>query len=71
MATKEFFVSGMTCGHCVASVKGEIAALPGVTSVDVDLVSGGRSKVSVSGNPAPPDDALTEAVARAGYDVTP
>ena len=36
-------VSGMTCGHCVSSVKEELAEVPGVTAVDVDLNSGGIS----------------------------
>ena len=33
-------VSGMTCGHCVSSVREEIGGIPGVTAVDVDLASG-------------------------------
>jgi copper chaperone CopZ len=35
MAT--YIVSGMTCGHCVQAVRTEVAAVPGVTGVDVDL----------------------------------
>ena len=30
----------MTCGHCVASVTEEVAALAGVQDVQVDLASG-------------------------------
>ena len=33
-------VTGMTCGHCVASVREEVGGIDGVTSVDVDLASG-------------------------------
>ena len=40
-------VSGMTCGHCVASVKEELAEVPGVTSVAVDLNAGGVSPVTI------------------------
>lgn len=32
-----FTVAGMTCGHCEAAVTSEIAALLGVTAVEVDL----------------------------------
>lgn len=32
-----FTVSGMTCGHCEAAVTGEVSALDGVESVQVDL----------------------------------
>ncbi|WP_280334900.1 heavy-metal-associated domain-containing protein [Nocardia wallacei] len=40
MATSTYTVTGMTCGHCVASVRQEIGKIDGVTSVDVDLASG-------------------------------
>lgn len=37
MAEKYFTVSGMSCGHCAASVTEEVVAVPGVTEVDVDV----------------------------------
>ncbi|KZF18518.1 heavy-metal-associated domain-containing protein, partial [Rhodococcus sp. EPR-134] len=40
MTTAEYTVSGMTCGHCVGSVKEEIGNIAGVTAVDVELASG-------------------------------
>lgn len=40
METKTYTVTGMTCGHCVASVTEEIADIAGVTNVAVDLASG-------------------------------
>ncbi|WP_353963065.1 heavy-metal-associated domain-containing protein [Streptomyces sp. NBC_00893] len=33
-------VTGMTCGHCVASVTEEAAELPGVNEVEVGLPGG-------------------------------
>lgn len=33
-------VKGMTCGHCKAMVEKNIAKLPGVEAVTVDLASG-------------------------------
>ncbi|MBR7504017.1 heavy-metal-associated domain-containing protein, partial [Mycobacterium tuberculosis] len=48
MTTTTITVSGMTCGHCVASVKEEIGALPGVSDVAVDLNAGGDSPVTIT-----------------------
>ncbi|MGQ0632706.1 MAG: heavy-metal-associated domain-containing protein [Sporichthyaceae bacterium] len=57
-----YTVIGMTCGHCVTSVTEEVAELPGVTDVDVDLASG---RLTVSGDTTP--DAVRGAVEEAGY----
>jgi copper chaperone CopZ len=61
--TSTYTVEGMTCAHCVASVREEVAEVPGVTSVDVDLASG---RLDVSGNDVP-DAAVEAAVEDAGY----
>lgn len=58
-------VEGMTCGHCVASVLEEVSALDGATAVDVELVAGGVSTVTVTG-PASSDTVRT-AIQDAGY----
>lgn len=62
-------VSGMTCGHCVSSVKEELSEVPGVTAVDVDLNSGGISPVTIESTGDLDLQAVTEAVAEAGYSV--
>lgn len=41
-------VKGMTCGHCKAMVEKNLAKLPGVESVTVDLASG---ETKINGNP--------------------
>jgi copper chaperone CopZ len=57
-------VVGMTCQHCVASVTEEVAELPGVIEVSVDLASGTlRVTSDVPLTPA----AVAAAVAEAGY----
>jgi copper chaperone CopZ len=33
-------IEGMTCGHCVSSVKTALENVPGVTSAQVDLEAG-------------------------------
>lgn len=63
-----YTVVGMTCDHCVRSVTQEISRLPGVTAVDVELASG---TVTVTGRSAADADAVTAAVAEAGYEVVP
>ena len=46
--TQSFAVTGMTCGHCASAVTSELMALGGVSNVDVDLVAGGTSTVTVT-----------------------
>ena len=58
-------VTGMTCGHCVMSVREEVAAVSGVQSVVVDLAFG-RLTLGGAGFD---DDAVRAAVAEAGYEV--
>jgi copper chaperone CopZ len=56
----------MTCSHCVQSVTQELSALPGVTSVQVDLASGG---VTVDSEEVLSDEAVRAAVDEAGYEL--
>ncbi|GAA2617153.1 copper ion binding protein [Actinomadura fulvescens] len=66
MSTATYTVTGMTCGHCVGSVKEEVGQVAGVTAVDVDLKTG---QVTVTSE-RPVDDAeITAAVEEAGYEV--
>ena len=67
MATQTITVSGMTCGHCVSSVKGELGKLDGVTNVDVELRSG---SVTITSDAPVELDAVKAAVDEAGYEVT-
>ncbi len=70
-ATTEILVSGMTCGHCVASVTEELGEVPGVLDVHVDLEAGGDSRVTIE-SAAPVDaEAVRAAVEEAGYRLTP
>ena len=61
----EFTVAGMSCAHCELSVREEVSAVRGVSSVDVDLPSG---RLVVTGSEVA-DLAVRAAVAEAGYDV--
>ncbi|KRC53927.1 MULTISPECIES: heavy-metal-associated domain-containing protein [unclassified Nocardioides] len=65
MSTSQTFtVTGMTCGHCVASVTEEVQEIPGVEDVAVDLASG--AVVITSAEPVA-REAVEAAVAEAGY----
>lgn len=67
--TTTITVAGMTCGHCAGSVKEELSALPGVTDVEVDLVTGGDSPVTITSTDELDDAAIRAAVDEAGYEV--
>ncbi|MFB6610893.1 heavy-metal-associated domain-containing protein [Agromyces sp. NPDC056379] len=64
-----FGVAGMTCGSCVAHVTQELTAIDGVDGVEVELVNGGVSGVTVRSNAPISDEAIAAAVEEAGYRV--
>ncbi|EME19535.1 heavy-metal-associated domain-containing protein [Rhodococcus triatomae] len=63
-----YTVTGMTCGHCVASVREEVGAVAGVTDVAVDLASG---RLTVTSDVPVDEAAVRAAVDEAGYSVEP
>ena len=65
--TSRHAVAGMTCGHCVDAVTSELLGLSGVTAVEVDLVGGGTSTVSVRSTRPLADEEVASAVDEAGY----
>ena len=62
-----YTVEGMSCAHCQAAVAEEVAAVPGVSEVEVDLATG---RLAVRGQGFE-DEAVVAAVVEAGYDVRP
>lgn len=64
MDTVLYTVPGMHCGHCEAAVRQEIAALPGIEAVVVDLDS---KRVEVTGSTLD-DTAIRAAIEEAGYE---
>ncbi len=62
--TASYTVSGMTCGHCVASVTEEVSAIAGVTGVQVDLATG---KVTVNSTAPLAEADVRAAIDEAGY----
>ncbi|GAA4384908.1 heavy-metal-associated domain-containing protein [Tsukamurella soli] len=64
MTVETYTVTGMTCGHCAASVREEISEIAGVTGVDVNLETGA---VTVTSDAELARDAVAAAVDEAGY----
>ncbi len=69
MHTMTYAVSGLTCQHCVHAVEQEVRTLPGVERVDVALVAGGTSTVTVEAQAPLRDPDVRAAVDEAGYDL--
>jgi copper chaperone len=67
VSSQEFRVTGMTCGHCVSSVREEVRAIAGVRDVEVVLKKGGESRVTVSAASPVDRDAVRAAIDEAGY----
>ncbi|MEU1394141.1 MULTISPECIES: heavy-metal-associated domain-containing protein [unclassified Nonomuraea] len=66
MSTATYTVKGMTCGHCVSSVKEEVGGVAGVTGVEVDLASG---RLTVSSESQVEESQIASAVEEAGYEL--
>ncbi|CAM5303398.1 heavy-metal-associated domain-containing protein [Streptomyces coeruleorubidus] len=67
MPATTYAVSGMSCGHCKATLTKVIGELDGVSGVEVDLDAGQVTVISAG----EPDDALVaETVDEAGYELT-
>jgi copper chaperone len=65
MSTMQTYtVTGMTCGHCVASVTEEVQEIPGVEDVEVVLETG---SLTVTSSDPVDDAAVKTAVEEAGY----
>ena len=64
MAETTFTVTGMTCGHCAASVTGEVTRIAGVTDVAVDVPTGA---VKVTSDHPVAEADVRAAVEEAGY----
>ena len=64
-ASKSYALEGLTCGHCVKTVKTAISRVPGVESASVELVTDGISTLSITGGAS--RESVRSAVESAGY----
>ena len=67
MSEATYTVTGMTCDHCVRSVRDEVAKIDGVIAVDVDLATG---RLTIQSGTPLDDDAVPAAFDEAGYEVS-
>ncbi|WP_408011489.1 copper chaperone CopZ [Pseudalkalibacillus sp. A8] len=67
MEHKTLKVSGMSCGHCVKTIEGNIGKLNGVTSVKVNL-NEGTVDLSFDSQTIPLNEIMTE-IEESGYEV--
>jgi copper ion binding protein len=65
MTIERFEVPGVSCQHCVNAITKEVAAIPGVRSVQVALDS---KTVTVEHAEQVGADAIVAAINEAGYD---
>jgi copper chaperone CopZ len=64
MKTVQLDVSGMSCGHCVATVRSALIAVEGVHEADVSLSAG---RATVRADDGVEDLKLVQAVEQSGY----
>lgn len=64
MSTTTYTVTGMSCGHCEASVREEVGSLAGVSDVEVSAKTGA---LTVTSDGSVDDAQVQAAVAEAGY----
>ncbi|GGS34819.1 MULTISPECIES: heavy-metal-associated domain-containing protein [Actinokineospora] len=67
MTETTYTVTGMTCGHCAASVREEVGTIDGVQNIDVDVPTG---KVTVVSAQPLDRERVRAAVEEAGYQLT-
>ncbi|HEY6581525.1 MAG TPA: cation transporter [Rubrobacter sp.] len=67
MMEKTLNVPDMSCGHCKATVEGELNALPGIEKANADIAKG-TVEVSYAEGTVTSED-LKRAIEEAGYTV--
>lgn len=64
MSASTYTVTGMSCGHCEASVREEVGAVAGVRDVEVSAKTGA---LTVTSDGSVDDAQILAAVVEAGY----
>ncbi|MFT4215318.1 MAG: heavy-metal-associated domain-containing protein [Microbacterium sp.] len=64
MATTEYQVTGMTCGHCEMSIREEVSEIAGVEDIQISAQTG---RLVVTAASEIDDAAVLAAVDEAGY----
>ncbi|MCH1884002.1 heavy-metal-associated domain-containing protein [Agrococcus sp. ARC_14] len=67
MATTEYQVTGMTCGHCEMAIRSEVGQIAGISDIQVSAADG-HLTVQTDGDAPADDAAVLSAVDEAGYE---
>lgn len=67
MSTTIVKATGLTCNHCAMSVTEEVSEVPGVTGINVDVVKGGTSTVTIEHEGTLDTQAVADAIVEAGF----
>ncbi|MGQ3675893.1 heavy metal translocating P-type ATPase [Xanthobacter sp. TB0139] len=67
--TREWTVTGMDCGSCAEKIRTAVERLPGVSDVEVAMMSE-RLRATLASDAASPDT-IEKAVRKLGYDIVP
>ena len=65
--THTYHISGMSCGGCASTVKNKLSAIPGVTSVKIDL---GKKQAEVISSEGISKDTLQKALSNTNYAIS-
>jgi copper chaperone CopZ len=70
-ANRIFQIEGLTCEACAVALREQLLAVPGVTRSDVSFEAKTARVYFAKGEGAPSDEAVLEAIRKAGYSGTP
>lgn len=59
--------TGLTCNHCAMSVTEELEEIENVTNVEVAVVKGGESTVTITHDGNLTNDSIEAAITEAGF----
>ena len=69
MSTTTYAVEGMMCDQCVSSIAVKVTTIAGVTGVQIERITGGRSWVTVTSSALLSDESVRSAVTAAGCEL--
>ncbi|OIQ84416.1 hypothetical protein GALL_337590 [mine drainage metagenome] len=69
MSTATYVVDGMMCDQCVSSVAVKVTTIAGVTGVQIERITGGRSWVTVTSSAILSEESVRAALTAAGCEL--
>lgn len=69
MSATTIKATGLTCEHCAMSVREEVSEIENVNEVNVEIVNGGESTVTINHDGELDPAKVDAAIAEAGFNV--